>query len=238
VLTENAGICQFAGNAMKDEKIEIDVGEGQKTTGYLRGAANAPFGIVLAHGAGGDLDAPLLIAVAHGLAERGYLTLRFNFLYKDQGKNAPDRAPVLERTWRAVAAWMRPRAQRLAIGGKSMGGRYASIVASKGEPCDALVFLGYPLHPAGKPEQLRDAHLPQVLPPMLFVQGTRDPLCRLDLLEPVLKRVGKRAELYVIQGGDHSLDVLKSSGRTRGDVVGSVVDEIDRFLKTAKRPAG
>ena len=209
----------------------IEVGDGERVSGVARGKEGAPFGVALAHGAGGDMNGPLLVAVANALAELGYFTLRFNFLYKEKNKNAPDRAPVLERTWSAAAAWMRPRAARLAMGGKSMGGRYASIVASKGEPCDALVFLGYPLHPPGRPEQLRDAHLPAVAPPMLFVQGTRDPLCDLELLMPVVKRLGPRAHLYVVEGGDHGLDVLKSSGRTKGDVLASVVGEIDRFLK-------
>jgi predicted alpha/beta-hydrolase family hydrolase len=216
---------------VKDERVVIDVGEGEKVSGIVRGKEGAPFGVAFAHGAGGDMNGPLLVAVTGALADLGYFTLRFNFLYKERKKNAPDRAPVLEQTWRDVAAWVRPRAKRLAIGGKSMGGRYASIVASKGEPCDALVFLGYPLHPAGRPQQLRDAHLAAIAAPMLFVQGTRDPLCHLELLEPVVARLGARARLYVVEGGDHGLDVLKSSGRTKSDVLASVVGEIDRFLK-------
>ncbi|HVY46677.1 MAG TPA: alpha/beta family hydrolase [Minicystis sp.] len=216
---------------MKPSRVRIAVGGGAEVTGALAGPPDgAPFAISLAHGAGGDMDAPLLVAVAGALAERGYLTLRWNFLYKERGKSAPDPAAVLERTTRAVAAWLRPRARRLALGGKSMGGRYASIAASKGLACDALVFLGYPLHPAGRPEQLRDAHLPAVAAPMLFVQGTRDPLCRLELLRPVLARLGPRARLYVVEGGDHGLDVLKSLGRTKASVVDEVAGEIDRFL--------
>jgi uncharacterized protein len=216
---------------MKAERVTIEVGAGARVSGALRAPKGAGVFVALAHGAGGDMRAPLLVAVADGLAERGHATLLFNFLYKEQGKKAPDRAPVLEQTWRAVAAWARPRAGRLVLGGKSMGGRYASIIAAKGEPCDALVFLGYPLHPAGRPEKLRDEHLPRVPAPMLFVQGTRDPLCRLDLLEPVLARVGPRARLFVVDGGDHSLDVLKSSGRTKADVLAGVLAEIDRFLR-------
>ena len=104
-----------------------------------------------------------------------------------------------------------------------MGGRMASLLAAEGYPCDGLLFLGYPLHPAGKPEQLRDAHLKDVRAPMLFVQGTRDTLCDLSLLRPVLTRLDGRATLHEVRGGDHSFEVRKSDGRSEEEVVSEVI---------------
>jgi uncharacterized protein len=145
-------------------------------------------------------------------------------------------------------AWLdaQPAARGLPriLGGKSMGGRIASHVAAAGDPADGLLFLGYPLHPAGKPEQLRDAHLAQVQAPMLFLSGTRDSLCDLALLAPVLERLGRRATLAVIADGDHSFHVRKSSGRddaaATGEVIAAAADWIARrkpLAVKAPRPA-
>ncbi|HYD49782.1 MAG TPA: alpha/beta family hydrolase, partial [Terriglobales bacterium] len=123
----------------------------------------APVTVVLAHGAGNDMSNPLLVAVQAGLAKRGFAVLRFNFPYKERGRKLPDAAKVLEGSYRAVLAHGRDTGWvqgKLVIGGKSMGGRMASHLAGAGEAIDGLVFLGYPLHPAGKPERIRDAHLP------------------------------------------------------------------------------
>ena len=193
--------------------------------------------VVLAHGAGNDMHNPFLSAIHLGLAERGFLSLKFNFPYTEQGRKAPDRMPRLEATWRAVLAALRadPRLApgRLILGGKSMGGRVASHLAAGGEPCDGLVFLGYPLHPAGKPEQLRDAHLHAIACPMLFIQGTRDPLCRLELLLPVLARVGTRARLYRIEGGDHSFRVPKKLGRSEPELWDEILAETAQWMDQA-----
>jgi uncharacterized protein len=225
-----------AGRIVSRERIAIEIASGED--GHLLGTVSAvlalPEGppasaVLVAHGAGQDMESPLCVAVADGLCAAGHLTLRFNFLYKESGRRAPDRPPVLEATVRAAAELLRPRASRLVLAGKSMGGRYASIVASKGLRCDGLFFLGYPLHPAGKPEKLRDAHLDQVAQSMLFLQGTRDPLCRLDLLAPVLDRLGERASLHVVEGGDHSLDVRRR-GAGAG-VRGEIVTTIDRWIR-------
>jgi uncharacterized protein len=206
-------------------------GEGA-VSGVLHGPEKgAAVALALGHGAGSDMNTPAMIALAEALAERGRTVLRFNFPYKERGGKAPDPAPTLERTWRAAIEALRATApEKLFIGGKSMGGRYASIVASKGAACDGLVFLGYPLHPPGKPEQLRDKHLAKVAAPMLFVSGTRDPLCDLALLRPVLARIGDRATLHVIEGGDHSFDVLKSSGRSKESVAAEVLDTVEGWL--------
>lgn len=185
--------------------------------------------VLLAHGAGANMQSEFMVAFAEGLAERGLATLRFNFPYLDGDKRRPpDPTPVLQRTLMSAAALLRAEVapEKLVIGGKSMGGRMASMVAAKGFACEGLLLLGYPLHPPKKPTSLRTAHLPSIQTPTLFVQGTRDTLCDLDLLRPVLETMGKRARLHVVAGGDHSFDVLKSLKRSQADVRAEVMDVI------------
>ena len=194
--------------------------------------------LAFAHGAGSNMDQPVVVRLAEALAARGTLVLRFNFVYSEQKKGRPDFPPVLIATYRAVAAWLsaRPEAEGrpLVLGGKSMGGRIASHLAALGERCDGLWFLGYPLHPAGQPEKMRDAHLADAPCPMLFLEGTRDPLCDLSLLGPVLERIGPRATLHVIEDGDHSLAVRKSSGRTNAQVEEELVDVSEKWFAKLK----
>jgi predicted alpha/beta-hydrolase family hydrolase len=163
------------------------------------------------------MNTPFLSAVQEGLAARGYVSVKFNFPYAEAGRRAPDRAPVLEDCYRHVVAAVRSdpgiAAGHLVIGGKSMGGRMASHLAAQGEAVAGLLFLGYPLHPPGKEAQLRVAHLPKINVPMLFFAGTRDPLCRLDLLQQTLKQLRAPAALHVIDGGDHSFAVPKRMQR-------------------------
>lgn len=176
---------------------------------------------VLAHGAGGHLNDPLLVDIAAVLKKRGFGVARFNFEYKELGKKVPDKAPKLEATYREVLARVKkasPKA-RLVIGGKSMGGRMATHLAAQGEPAQGLLLLGYPLHPPNKPEKLRAAHLGDIRVPSLFIQGTRDPLCDLKLLRKALKPMRSNATLHVVDGGDHSLVVPKKGGRTRAEVM-------------------
>ena len=212
------------------------------------GAGRARAAVILAHGAGADMNNAFLSAVHEGLAARGALGLKFNFAYTEAGRRVPDPPARLLATYRAAVAWLdaQPAARGLPriLGGKSMGGRIASHAAAAGDPADGLLFLGYPLHPAGKPEQLRDAHLAQVQAPMLFLAGTRDPLCDLALLAPVLERLGRRATLAVIADGDHSFHVRKSSGRddaaATGEVIAAAADWIARrkpLAVKAPRPA-
>jgi predicted alpha/beta-hydrolase family hydrolase len=184
--------------------------------------------VLLAHGAGADMDHPFMVAVHEGLAARGAVVLRFNFRYTEEGRGAPDRPPVLLDTMRAARDTLlaRPEAKGLplVLAGKSMGGRMASHLAALGEPADALVFFGYPLHPPKQPEKMRDAHLGDVSCPMLFLEGTRDPLCDLALLRPVLERLGDHATLHVIEDGDHSFHVRKSSGRGDAEALEEAID--------------
>jgi predicted alpha/beta-hydrolase family hydrolase len=190
--------------------------------------------VLLGHGAGSDYREPLLAAVRDGVAARGYLGCSFNFRYREQGRRLPDRAPALEECVRDVAAALRDAVHPpwLVLGGKSMGGRIASQVVAHGlVECRGLLFLGYPLHPPGKPERLRTVHLADVRVPMLFVSGTRDALARRDLLEEAVGALGERARLHLIPEGDHSLAVPKRTGRTRTDVWQEAIDVAADWLR-------
>lgn len=169
------------------------------------GPAGAPI-LVLAHGAGNDLHAPILAGFAEGLADAEVACLRFNFPYKEQGRRGPDPERTLRGAW--LAAFEAADGPAVWAGGKSLGGRIASMLVAEGEmPAAGLVFVGYPLHPPGKPERIRDAHLADIEVPMLFLQGTADPFARWDLLEPIVARLGDRAVLHPVEGGDHSFRV-------------------------------
>jgi hypothetical protein len=190
--------------------------------------------LVLAHGAGANQTSRFMVRFGTGLASRGLDVLTFNFLYTEQGRRAPDRTDKLEACYRAVAAaardydpWTR---NALFLGGKSMGGRMAShLGAASGdgavEELRGLVFLGYPLHPPGKPDRLRSAHLPNIRVPMLFVQGARDPFGTEAELRPILDALQAPVTLHVVENGDHSLSPPK-----RGPV--SIDDVYDRIQDT------
>jgi predicted alpha/beta-hydrolase family hydrolase len=177
--------------------------------------------LVLAHGAGAGQHSPFMVDVARGLASLGVDTITFDFLYSDQKRRVPDRRPVLESCYRAVVETVRREADHerpMFIGGKSMGGRIATHVAAADPSLRlaGLVLLGYPLHPPGRPEQRRDAHLPAIGRPMLFVQGSRDTFGMPDELTPVLARLRPPPTLHVVEGGDHSFKVPRS--RDQADV--------------------
>jgi predicted alpha/beta-hydrolase family hydrolase len=186
---------------------------GERTTGRLYRAERASgVTVVLAHGAGAGQDHPFMVRFATGLSARGLTVVTFDFLYRAAGRRAPDRGPVLERTFADVIAEVRARADvgkgRLILGGKSMGGRIASQLAAKSsEGIDRLFFLGYPLHPPGRPAKLRVEHLARVGRPMLFVQGTRDKLGTPEELRPHLVPLSPRPEIYIVEEGDHSFKV-------------------------------
>jgi predicted alpha/beta-hydrolase family hydrolase len=182
--------------------------------------------VVLGHGAGGTRRQPLLGRVAEGLASSGRLSLLYNFPYSEARRRAPDKPALLEAATRAVGEFARDAlgARRVVHGGKSMGGRIASQAAADGMPADGLVFLGYPLHPPGRPDTLRDRHLPNVACPMLFLQGTRDGFARWDLVEGACARLAGKATLHRLEGADHSFGVLRRSGRTSADVERELID--------------
>ena len=204
---------------MQDLRIPVPAGD---VGGSVFGSGGTV--IVLGHGAGGNRHTPQLVRFAESLAASGRRVLLYDFPYTDRGRRAPDPADVLEATTRAVGDFARASlgAARFVHGGRSMGGRIASQAVAAGAPANGLVFLGYPLHPPGKPGQLRDRHLPRIDAPMLFVQGTRDTFARPDLLDAVLRHLGTKATLHRIEGGDHSFGVLKRSGRTSTEVEAEV----------------
>jgi uncharacterized protein len=206
--------------------------EGGTVTGDWHGLDNnAVAALVLGHGAGHNLDTKLLIDVATGLRERRIAVLRFNFPYTEAGRRAPDKQPVLEACFGAVAE-QAAEETRLPVwlGGKSMGGRIASHAVSNGFDAAGLIFLGYPLHPPGKPERIRDAHLGAIKVPMLWLQGTRDSFATPELLH---KTVGSlpTATLIEISGGDHS---FKVSGRKPHEVTDELITHIVEFMGAPK----
>lgn len=181
---------------------------------------------------------PLLSAVHESLAAHGYAAVKFNFPYAEQRRRVPDPAPVLETCYRSVLDAVRHdkdiTARPVVIGGKSLGGRIASHLAAAGAAVEGLIFLGYPLHPAGKEEQLRNAHLGKIRVPMLFFAGTRDPLCRLPLLQATLKRLAAPATLHIVDGGDHSFALPKAMQRPAAavweEIVAVCVDWLQRRI--------
>lgn len=187
---------------------------------------------VCAHGAGGSTSQRDMVSMASELASRAVTVVRFNFLYKEKGSGRPDPMPRLKECVASVVEHAREElAPRLLfIGGRSMGGRAASMLAADGFACDGLILLAYPLHPAGKPEQLRDKHLRSIKVPVLCFNGTRDALCRRDLMESVLEPVTTRWEMHWLEGADHGFHVLKSSGRTDGAVLAEVGAATQRWV--------
>jgi len=183
--------------------------------------------LILGHGAGGNLHTPGLAQFADALAAHGLGAVRFNFPYAEATRKVPDRQKVLEACYRAVAGEVAKHAQRLFLGGRSMGGRIASHVVADGFPAAGLIFLSYPLHAPGQPERLRDAHLAKITVPMLFLQGSRDAFARPDLLAATIARL-KTATLHVLEGGDHGLTVR---GRRTEDVIGELVETTASWVR-------
>lgn len=178
---------------------------------------------VFAHGAGAGMRHPFMERMSAALAAHKIGTFRYQFPYLERGTKLPDPKPILLATVRSAVAAASEKASRLPLiaGGKSMGGRMTSMAAAH-EPLQevkGIAFVGFPLHPPGKPEIERAVHLSNVSVPMLFLQGTRDALADLELLKPACKKLGKKATLHVVEGADHSFHMLKSSGRTDAGVM-------------------
>ncbi|HEX3281667.1 MAG TPA: alpha/beta fold hydrolase [Pyrinomonadaceae bacterium] len=222
------------------ELIKVSVAVGVEVTAALYTAAiekRKATTIILAHGAGANQFHPFMQLFAGGLAERGFDVLTFNFQYMEQGRKVPDPKAKLEACYCAVIEAARGhnklKGNRLVIGGKSMGGRIASQVAATPETAahiSALVFLGYPLHPPGRPDQLRDAHLAHIKAPMLFVQGSRDAFGTAEEIGATIKKHNLPATLHVVEGGDHSLKVPKALGTPQERVYASTIDAIALWL--------
>jgi len=185
-------------------------------------------GLVLGHGAGAGMRHGFMESVAHGLAERKIATFRYQFPYMEAGRRSPDRPNVATACIRnaTIAAAKLARGLPLFAGGKSFGGRMTTLAQAE-EPLPGirgLVFHGFPLHSPARKGNERAAHLPDIEVPMLFIQGTRDKLCELDLLAPVLKKLGKGATLHVVESADHGFHVPKKSGRTDDDALEELMD--------------
>ena len=199
--------------------------------GEVAGARHAATGekratLVWAHGAGGTMNHAHVVGAAEGFAAAGIETYRFNFPYSDAGRKAPDKQEKLEACYWGVAKTAEESADRLFLGGGSMGGRIASHIVAGGFPAAGLAFQSYPLHPPGKPERLRTEHLARIAIPMLFVSGTRDTFASGDLLDLAVKEL-PTATLHRIEGADHG---LKVKGRTQKDVIGEVVSTISEWI--------
>jgi predicted alpha/beta-hydrolase family hydrolase len=192
-------------------------------------AKGADRAVLLAHGAGSDKDAPALVATADALKRAGVASLRFDYPYRTAGKKSPDRPAVLDAATRAAAAELARRAklppERLVLGGRSMGGRYCSMVVGADDdpvPALGLLLLGYPLHPAGKPSQLRIDHFPRLTVPCLFLSGTRDSLAGKPALTKQVRRIKGPVTLHWLDSADHGYRPLKATGRTSADVADEV----------------
>lgn len=216
---------------MSTMEWKVAVGPGHVTAVYESGTAGDDAALfVCAHGAGGSMSDKGMLATAAALRSAGVGVVRFNFVYKEKGDRRPDFMPKLMDTVTAVVERVRSelrslpeaRTDRLLIGGRSMGGRAASMLAARGFEAAGLLLLAYPLHPASKPEQLRDAHLPQIRMPVLCFNGTRDPLCTPALMERALTTVTAPWQMEWVEGADHSFHVLKSSGRTDAAVMAGI----------------
>jgi predicted alpha/beta-hydrolase family hydrolase len=199
--------------------------------GPTRGVDRA---VLLAHGAGADMHAATLTTVADALAVAGVPSLRFNFPYRAAGRRAPDRPPVLEAAVREAAAELARRtklpAERLILGGRSMGGRICSMAAL------GLVLLGYPLHPPGRPEKLRIEHFPRIHSPALFVSGTRDAFATPQELKRYTKKVKGAVSFHWVETGDHGFKPLKSSGATVDSVLADVAVAVVEFVTGLSLP--
>jgi uncharacterized protein len=210
-----------------DYEISVD---GEVTRAHVDSAG--PDLLILAHGAGTDMKGKTILALKDEFVRRGISVARFNFLYKQQGKSIPDKMPKLMASYRAVAELLRREVKpsSLVCGGHSMGGRTASMLAAEGYPMDGLLLLAYPLHPAGKPEKLRDEHLPSISVPTLCINGTQDELCIRELMDGVLPRLQPTWEMHWLEHADHSYKVPRSSGRTNAEVLTGIGELVASWM--------
>ena len=187
---------------------------------------------IIAHGAGGTMSTPSIVALQKGLVRQGVSAVRFNFHYSEIGKTSPDGQRKLLATWRGVADWvclnLRPR--NLFIGGRSLGGRIASHLVADGYPCQGLFLLSYPLHPPGKQEQQRKEHLARVHVPMFFLSGTRDSFASIEILTPMVRKIG--AKLQVVTGADHGFKVPNRMGRSAKEIDEEVLNGLLDFFRS------
>ena len=218
------------------EPLTIELNNAQRVSGLLMVPPGARTCYVLAHGAGAGMAHPFMAQISAGLAERGIASLRYQFPYMERRAKRPDPPPLAQATVRAAAAEAARRLPVFALiaGGKSFGGRMTSQAQAAAPIAGVrgVAFLGFPLHPAGKPSDERARHLADVRVPMLFLQGSRDALADLTLLRPVVERLGERASLRVFENADHSFHVPARSGRRDADVMSEMLDALAAWVLT------
>jgi uncharacterized protein len=223
---------------VSSQKLDIAIAKAGSVSALLDRPAGARASFVFAHGAGADMTHPFMQAVAAGLGERGVATLRYQFPYMEKGSRRPDPPAVAHAAVRAAVAEAGRRCPGLPLiaGGKSFGGRMTSQAQAMAplEGVHGLAFLGFPLHPAGKPSTDRAKHLSDIKIPMLFVQGTRDSLAELKLLEPVVKSLGPSASLHLAEGADHSFHVPARSGRNDREVMTEILDAFAAWIEAVE----
>ena len=225
---------------MKSEKFIIPVGTDEKVSGIVctsdKNLLKQPVGIIVAHGAGNDMHEPLIVTVCERIAQAGHVALRFNFIYREKGAKTVDSQEKLEITWKCIHRFfcsLPYKLKKIIVSGKSLGGRIASQMLASGQlVADGLILLGYPLHPPGKKDKLRDAHLYQIQKPMLFFAGTRDTLCDTVLLDDVLNRLKVPWELMVIDGGDHSFHLIKEKSADQEDVYRRIAKKCNTWIES------
>jgi uncharacterized protein len=222
---------------MTDTSWTVPVGDETTTAVHRAAPGNDGIVFVCAHGAGGRLNDKSMLALADQLESRKIDVVRFNFLYREKGSGRPDQMPRLQKCFEAVVARVRdelnPRV--LIIGGRSMGGRAASMMAADDFDCDALLLFAYPLHAPGQLDKLRDAHLSSIKVPVLCFNGTRDTFCTRDLMEKAIEKVNTKWDMHWIDGADHSFHVPKSSGRNDSEVLDEVGAETAEWLEQFRR---
>jgi len=223
------------------QSVTITADAARRVSGLLQAPPQARVCYVLAHGAGAGMLHPFMAAIANGLAERGIATLRYQFPYMEQGSKRPDAPKLAHATVRAAVAEASRLVPELALfaGGKSFGGRMTSQAQAESPlpGVRGLVFLGFPLHPAGRPSDERGKHLFAVQIPMLFMQGTRDELANLQLLQPRVEQLGARATLKLFQDADHSFRVPSRSGRKDSEVRTEMLNVFEDWIEMVIRAA-
>lgn len=218
--------------------VETDAGTLSAALDHANPKPGAPL-FLLAHGAGGHMSDRAMLAVSETLTGEGFPVVRFNFPYRQVGSGRPDRMPVLELCVAAVAHDVQSRLapRRLILGGRSMGGRAASMVAAHGFACDGLLLLAYPLHPAGEPEKLRDGHLASIPVPVLCFNGTRDPLCERELMDRTIAGLPDW-RMHWLEHADHGFHVTRASGGTDAQVLEEVGECTTRWIEEVIAPRG
>jgi uncharacterized protein len=238
LLNTVSAFCYDLAEMAEELDSHFSVGDAGEVSSILFRPPDASWLLVLAHGAGAGMRHPFMTALARELATEKIASFRYQFPYMENRRKAPDRPPTLTATVSAAvqAAHSAAPDLQLLAGGKSMGGRMTSTAASENliPEVRGLAFFGFPLHPPKQPATKRGDHLAKVTQPMLFLQGTRDDLAELKLLQPICRDLGKLATLHIIEGADHSFHMLKSSGKTDAEVLRELAHTTAEWAATLK----